>query len=259
MNDLNSDLVEDNQEIPTTMRPKKPLPAKKLSTAKQFDCLRSIAVASTEERKPITIQQVADILNMHPNTVSICNPFFDDIGLIEKQGHKFVPSAEVIEFNKKYQWTQEEAGHKLAPIIKNTWFASPLLQRLAIRSMGKDEVISLFAEECSASPEYKGQLVMLLDYMIFSGLVIEENGTINLRRSKESPQTPAVVNTGGGTMTEVKPHHDANKYESFEIPIPGKDSAIIRVPKGLEGDDWEMLKTMIDAYISRLKKTQSGA
>jgi hypothetical protein len=42
--------------------------------------------------------------------------------------------------------------------------------------------------------------------------------------------------------------------ERFEIPIPGKSSVKVIVPKDLDADDWEMLSAMITTYISRWKK-----
>ncbi len=40
----------------------------------------------------------------------------------------------------------------------------------------------------------------------------------------------------------------------FEVPIPGKPSAVVIVPDDLDGDDWEMLSAMMTTYINRWKK-----
>ncbi len=40
----------------------------------------------------------------------------------------------------------------------------------------------------------------------------------------------------------------------FEVPIPGKPSAVVLVPDDLDADDWEMLNSMMTTYISRWKK-----
>lgn len=49
----------------------------------------------------------------------------------------------------------------------------------------------------------------------------------------------------------------APDVQRFQIPIPGKPSAVFTIPTDLEDDDWEMLKTMLDAYIARMRKQQS--
>lgn len=46
---------------------------------------------------------------------------------------------------------------------------------------------------------------------------------------------------------------DDQDVERFEIPLPGKKSAKITVPNGLDADDWVMLQTMLAAYIRRWK------
>jgi hypothetical protein len=50
----------------------------------------------------------------------------------------------------------------------------------------------------------------------------------------------------------------SGETQRFQIPIPGKPSAIFVIPKDLEHEDWEMLKTMLNAYIARLQKQQGG-
>lgn len=42
----------------------------------------------------------------------------------------------------------------------------------------------------------------------------------------------------------------------FEVPIPGKPSAVVQVPDDLDADDWEMLSQMMTTYIGRWKKFQ---
>jgi hypothetical protein len=48
------------------------------------------------------------------------------------------------------------------------------------------------------------------------------------------------------------------EVQRFQIPIPGKPSAIFIIPKDLEQEDWDMLKTMLNAYIARLQKQTGG-
>jgi len=40
----------------------------------------------------------------------------------------------------------------------------------------------------------------------------------------------------------------------FEVPIPGKPSAVVMVPDDLDADDWTMLSSMMTTYIERWKK-----
>lgn len=47
---------------------------------------------------------------------------------------------------------------------------------------------------------------------------------------------------------------DTAGTERFQIPIPGKQSAVFIIPSDLEEEDWAMLKTVLDAYIGRLPR-----
>lgn len=51
---------------------------------------------------------------------------------------------------------------------------------------------------------------------------------------------------------------DGEDVERFEIPIPGKSSVRVIVPKDLDADDWEMLQSMITVYIKRWKGFKPG-
>jgi len=238
-----------------TRKPIKVLPAAKLSSSKQLELLQAFAVASTSERKSVSNQEVADVSGVHSGTVSICNPFFSDIGLISKQGHKFNPAEEVLAYADRLEWDDNKAGHKLAPIIKKTWFAKGFLPRIMIRVISEEAAISILAELSGASPEYRNRLIMLLDYMEFSGLITRENGLIApVKETSPKPDEPPEPEGRDNETTDpVVPQLD-NSSETFQIPIPGHTPAQITVPKGLGDKDWEMLKIMIDAYISRLKE-----
>ncbi|WP_078119615.1 hypothetical protein [Thiosocius teredinicola] len=251
--------AQDASKSSRVKKPRKVLPAQRVSTVNQFELLRAFAIASGDDRSAVGIQDVASIRDLHPNTVSMCNPFFTDTGLIVKHGHKFVPSPEVVAYSERAQWNSDDCGEKLAPIIKETWFAKALIPRLQLRSVNEDEAIALFADISGASPAHKSQLIMLLDYLQLSGLINRDNGVLKLE--KVSPSAPP-ANTGENKTKAVSPNEGGNEntqsrnenIESFVIPIPGKDSATISVPKGLDDSDWQMMSSMLDLYIKRMQE-----
>lgn len=270
INEDPTSVESDKGNAPSPRRPRKVLPAKKLSIQKQFDVLRTYAISSTHSRNPVGNNSVGEILGIHANTVSICNPFFVDVGLLSKQGYKFIPAEEVLEYAERVTWDDPDAGYKLAPIIKKSWFAEVLLPRVTLRPITEDQAISFFAEQSGASPEHRNQLGMLLDYLDISGLIVRENGGIKLGSMAQKPRE-LFEKYGKGEERPLDPTSDSNKEEytkdnslelsnkeTFQIPIPGKESAQITVPKGLKDKDWEMLKVMIDAYISRLKEEDNS-
>src|SRR2546427_805101 len=99
-------------------RPARTLPTERIAFEKQLDILRSFAAASAQGTKAATIDEVAAIVKMMPATVAMGNPFFTSIGLISKTDAGYLPSADVVNFLRAYEWNRETASYKLAPTME---------------------------------------------------------------------------------------------------------------------------------------------
>ena len=73
------------------------------------------------------------------------------------------------------------------------------------------------------------------------------NGAAKAKKARTLAQGAAAVDESD---EDEEPEGDV---ERFEIPIPGKASVRVIVPSDLDGDDWEMLQSMITVYIKRWK------
>jgi hypothetical protein len=49
------------------------------------------------------------------------------------------------------------------------------------------------------------------------------------------------------------------RSHTFQLPIPGKTSAFVTLPADITGEDWDMLKTILDVYVARLREQRAGA
>lgn len=58
---------------------------------------------------------------------------------------------------------------------------------------------------------------------------------------------------GGGKASGAKDEPPPPGTLRFEVPIPGKPSAVVIVPGNLDADDWTMLSQMMTIYIGRWK------
>ena len=125
---------------------------------------------------------------MHASTISLANPFFGSIGLLQRGEGGYTPSAEVVAFNRQYEWNKETAANKLAPAIQESWFAKALMPRLSFGQLESEAALEVLVDECSAAPEYKTQLKLLLDYMEAAGLIQKEGNQI--RRARAAPSNP---------------------------------------------------------------------
>lgn len=200
-------------------RLRKALPTDRATFSKQLDVLRAAAAASGPDRKPISNDEVAKVVNIHFGTVSNCNPFFLESGLITRHKNQNVPCDEVFTYADRYKWEPDKAAQRLAPVIRKTWFCSTLVPKLTYRPLSIDEAISFLADEAGASPEYKAQLFMLIEYLRVSGIVTVDSGIVSLvRESVESGgSTPEIPSGAAPKVNSVTP--ELSKVTSTHHPF----------------------------------------
>lgn len=172
------------------LKPTQILPTDRFVFSKQLNVLRAYGVASGFGNKPTRINDVANIVKMNASTVSMANPFFIDVGLLQKSGLGYMPAPEVINFSRAYEWNPDAATHKLAPLLEQTWFARELLPRLTFGQMAEDEAIADLAQTASAGPEYRNQIRILIDYLEAAGLVQRDGDFV--RKAANNPRTAQV-------------------------------------------------------------------
>ncbi|HEY0545686.1 MAG TPA: hypothetical protein VGC91_09945 [Pyrinomonadaceae bacterium] len=177
---------------PAKARPTQILPSGKITIAKQLGILRAYAATSGQNAKPVKTIEVADVAKTQASTISTANPFFVNIGLLQKTEGGFVPSAEVLAFAHAYEWdaTDSTASHKLAPLVAPTWFAQEIIKKLSFGGgrMKESEAITSLAQYASAPPDCKNQVRVLIDYLEVSGIV-QRDGDDLKRGSSSSPAT----------------------------------------------------------------------
>jgi hypothetical protein len=246
--------------ILTKNKPQKVLPGDRISFDTQMSVLRGYAAASGPDKMGVNNNDVAKVVGISPQSVSLCNGFFIESGLLLRDGSKLRPADAVFDYLHAFEWDPETAAQKLNSVLSVTWFAKALVPKLSFRSLSRDEAIGFLAEESKAPKDYAGQLDLLLDYLNAGGVVRAENNSVTkialqaadpvLERKPQGSEVP--------TTAPAAPVVLQKDVDQFSIPIPGKAAALISVPKGLDADDWEMLEAMIKQYISRLRKQSGG-
>jgi hypothetical protein len=180
-------------------KPAKILPTARVSFPKQLDILRAYAAASGPSNKPVTSEEVGGIVKIAGSTVMLANPFFMDVGFLQKieqkgEAWKFQPSPEVTNFQRAYAWNADTAPHKLAPRLALSWFAQALLPKLSFGPVDEVEAISILAEKAAAAPEYRPNLKLLIDFMEAAGMVERVEGRIRATQMATTPvDTPAAT------------------------------------------------------------------
>jgi hypothetical protein len=196
-------VVEQNRVRRTP--PTETLPSDRLAFEKQVATLRAfVVVYEANGNKPVGNDEAGKIINMSGNTVVVTNGFFTDMRLLlrPKDSTALVPSAETLAFFKAYEWDQKSAGEKLRPVFEKAWFSEALVPRLKFRPYDEGEALTVLAEACSAAKEYEPRLRILLEYMVFAGVVVRDGAQIKL----PGPKMPeALVEAGAPEAAAAKP------------------------------------------------------
>jgi hypothetical protein len=244
---MSDELNEPDAPEPTKVvkaKPTKILPTDRLAFDKQLSVLRGYVAASGPERKAVSNKDVGSIVQIHENTVSICNPFFQDLGLLVKEGMKTRPSEGVADYAQAYEWDSEKAAFKLAPVFRTAWFGTALIPKLSFRSLTKDEATTFLANEAKAPKEYKPNLEIVLEYLKASGVIHYDGATITLGPNARESTDPAAppngasqtsVNTDQALSSNAPPQTPERQQPHMEPLISG---LISKLPPS--DSDWSL-------------------
>jgi hypothetical protein len=184
---MNTTAASPATPAPDKSRLTKKLPTFRVGFQKQMDALRAYAMLSENGTKPVHYTRVAEIIKVHEANVSSMNPFFLDVGLIIKTPNGYLPSANVLDYNRAYLWNQETAAAQLRSVIGDSWFGIEIGQRLAFRPMSEENALEVLAAKCNAGPEAKPQLRLLLDFCQAAGIIDRANGQLTLGAVSGAP------------------------------------------------------------------------
>lgn len=191
-------------------KPAKVLPTDRIAFLKQLELLRAYAAAYGSTQKPVTNEEIAKITNLHTSTASLGNTFFASVGLLKKVDPGYVPSAEVLNFARAYEWDKQTAAHKLAPLIVGSWFATAVIPTLRVRPMEEKEAIAAIADVAAVGPGHAGHVRTLLQYLETTGIVGRQGKQLVVG-AVASPSAPRSEGNGsdgdggaGGGTTPVR-------------------------------------------------------
>lgn len=158
----------------------KVLPTDRVSFEKQIAALRAYAAASGPGKRPVSNDEVAAVMaGLAASSISLCNPFFNDAGLLIQEGRKMRPAEVAFDLLHAHEWNSETAGLKLFPVFSQHWAAAALLPKLAFRKVTKDEAIAFLAEESKAATGHRKSLETLLDFLAYAGVLQVDGNMVN--------------------------------------------------------------------------------
>ncbi|HEV7573446.1 MAG TPA: hypothetical protein VGQ21_18265 [Thermoanaerobaculia bacterium] len=241
------------------VRPAKILPTDRIRHDKQLDILRAFAAASGHERKPVTPEDVGAIVGMAGSTITQITPFFVDTGLIVRAGDKksdakgFTPAAEVMAYQKAYEWDAANSAKKLAPVFVNSWFVTTLTPKLKFRAVNEKEAVNDLGEVAVVGPDKQDSLRIIIDYLVVAGIVDRDGGGMLRIGSAVAPQEvphqntpppppsppPAAAAAGGVKPSNVSDHQlwlleILNTYPD-DVLTDADQEAILKLIKKIKG------------------------
>lgn len=248
-----ADQVQTAQGRVKRVPPTKTLPSDRLAFEKQVAALRAFAVVfEANGNKPVSNDEAGKIINMSGNTVVVTNGFFTDVKLLlrQKDSPALIPAPETLAYYKAFEWDAKTAGEKLKPVLERCWFAEVLVPRLKFRAYDEQEVLTVLAEACAASKEYEPRLQVLLEYMVFAGVVARDGSQIKLAGPKGAEPTAEVPSVEtAGTRPGPGPQGDNLVEFSFILDVKKNRRVFVHAPHDLTKKELERVKKWMEIQL----------
>lgn len=191
----------------------KVLPSGRLTFPKQVEIIRAYGAAYDTEKAAVGIESIASLVQMAASTVSQSNAFLTEMGLVRKDGRRFIPAAEVMAMNRLFELSKEKAYAKLAPLFEKSWFGQLVIPKVRFRPPPEEDIVHELFEAATAERVHLPQIRMLIEYLVLVGLVEREGLLLRAKNGATSDApVPAVEKTSDLNATPPPGH-------SATIPI----------------------------------------
>ena len=165
------------------------LPSARLLMEKQLLALRAYGTVARD--RGVSMQELAKTVGVHESNLSTCNPFFAEVGFIERFDGGYKASAATVMFAEACEWDDARAPEKLASTLERSWAWTALGPRVQFRSIEEDEAIRILAEDARAPKEARGQLRVVLDYLVLARLLVRDGTGLKRAEGRSNSGQPS--------------------------------------------------------------------
>lgn len=137
--------------------------------------IKGYVVASQGGESQTNYKDVASATTLSPTLVSSNNSFLEESAIITspKYGY-YLPSEEAIRYAREAAWDEERAKSHLRKLVGQCWYGQVAIQAFSLRStLTKDEFKRSLAIKSGATEGDSNALDRLIDFIIYTGLVVE--------------------------------------------------------------------------------------
>jgi hypothetical protein len=156
--------------------------------------IKGYAIASSGGQTKINYKDVASAAGISPFVVSGNNKFLLEAQILSspKYGY-YIPTENAVRFAREAAWDEDTAKAHLRAILTETWFGQIVQQNFALRSqLTRTELKRAFAIKAGATEADSTALDYLIDFVIYTGLVIEdEKGALKKGETSNEAGRPA--------------------------------------------------------------------
>jgi hypothetical protein len=199
--------VEPSRQRSPRMSAEKALPQSGADTLVRI--IKGYAVASNGGQTQINYKDVASAVGLGPTLVSKNNRFLleSEILTSPKFGY-YIPSEAAVRFAREAAWDEPAAKGHLRRIVLPAWYGQVAVQNFTLRpALKREELKRALAIKCGATEGDSAALEFLIDFLIYTGIVIvSENGTLTRGEMDSDGSPPVQEDRPTPVATDNAPH-----------------------------------------------------
>ena len=190
------------------------LPFRAVSAENQVEILKAFCAYYEKNKSSGSYKDIAPLVSLHPTKVSGCMKFWSSLGVLRKEGSKYLPEDKTVKFARKSEWGDEAgAWATLLDLLNDSWFVKHAV--MVCRLKGKVNVEELMNSLGSASGATKK----------------DKATTASLRILVRLLELMGAITKLDENLYEVNPKLTASKIEKIEVP---EDKDFIQILLGDE-------------------------
>jgi hypothetical protein len=205
-----------------------PLPYPGLSFDKHLELVKAYSVLSKEGKDSVTYKDVGKTIS--PFKVSGNTKFFENVGILAKvQGKgRYKPTEEAIDIYRDLVWKKEtDVKLKVRALVLRSWFWETTKNLLTIRGkIPEEDLIQQLGREAGAEPRiHTPSLRILISYIKFAGLLVEQDGQIALSSDIGLTSPPSSEGPGDLSKETIATSNEVGQKAS----VFGKNPVVLGV------------------------------